>query len=146
MRHPPGRYLALVTFALVLVSGGFAQGQSAVVVQLINGRSGKPIAKIKVYIGFDDFKKQKSLELTTDSQGEVKFNTEGPKKFQVHPVALVACGAQPKGAPYRNYSISDVLQTGLVTPNGCGHEKAEPISRRLIYFARPASWWELFKN
>lgn len=141
-----GRRLALLAFVLLLTSGGVARGQSAVVVQFINGRSGKPIPKVKVYIGFDDLKAQKPLDLTTDNQGEVKFNTGGAKTFQVHPVALVACGEQPKGAPYRNYSIAGTLLTGLVTPNNCGHEKAEPMRGRLIYFARPARWWELFKN
>lgn len=141
-----GRHLGLAAFLLVLASGGVAWGQSPVVVQFINGRSGKPIAKAKVYIGFDGLKTEKSLALTTDSRGEVRFNTEGAKTFQVHPVALVACGEQPKGAPYRNYSIAEILQTGLVTLNDCGHEKAEPTRGRLIYFARPAGWWELFKN
>jgi hypothetical protein len=64
----------------------------------------------------------------------------------VHPVGLVGCGEQPKGAPYRKYSIVEILQAGLVTPNDCGRQEAEPIRGKLIYFARPASWWELFKN
>lgn len=136
----------LLAFVLLLTSGAVAWGQSTVVIQFINGKNGKPIAHAKVYIGFDDLKGQKALTLTTDDRGEVNFKTGRAKTFQVHPVALVACGEQPKGAPYRDYSIAKILGAGLVTRNSCDHKKAEPVRGRLIYFARHASWWELFKN
>ncbi len=141
-----GRYLVLLAFALAFTSGRAAWGQTTVVVQFMNGRSGKPMAKFKVYIGFDNLKARKPLVLTTDRQGKVEFETDGAKTFQVHPVALIPCGEQPKGAPYRDYSVSEILRAGLVTRNNCGRTKAEPLPGRLLYFARPASWWELFKN
>jgi hypothetical protein len=141
-----GRHLVLLAFVLVFTSTGAAWGQTTVVVQFINGRSGKPMAKVKVYIGFDDLKARKPLDLTTDRQGKVEFETDGAKTFQVHPVGLVACGEQPKGAPYRDYSIAEILRAGLVTRNDCGRAKAEPLRGGLLYFARPASWRELFKN
>ncbi|MFZ0637464.1 MAG: hypothetical protein WAM08_18230 [Candidatus Acidiferrales bacterium] len=128
------------------MSNGSTWGQTTVIVQFVNGPSGEPIAKVKVYIGFDDLKARKPLDLTTDLQGKVEFETNGAKTFQVHPVGLVACGEQPKGAPYRDYSIAGILRDGLVTRNDCGRAKAEPLRGQLLYFARSASWWELFKN
>ncbi|MGH9542311.1 MAG: hypothetical protein ACRD2H_10555 [Terriglobales bacterium] len=141
-----GRHLVLLAIVLVFASSGVAGGQTTVVVQFMNGRSGKPLAKAKVYIGFDDIRSEKPLVLTTDRQGKVEFETGAAKTFQVHPVALVACDGQPKGAPYPDYSIAEILRAGLVTRNDCGRAKAEPLRGRLLYFARPASWWELFKN
>jgi hypothetical protein len=143
---PAGRHLVLLAFVLAFMSSGAARGQTTMVVQFINGRSGKPMAKLRVYVGFDDLKARKPLDLTTDLQGKVEFETDGAKTFQVHPVGLVACGEQPKGAPYRDYSIAEILRAGLVTRNDCGRAKAEPLRGRLLYFARAASWWELFKN
>lgn len=92
-RHA-GRATFLV-FLLCILSG-HASCQT-LVVQFMNGKSGKPIPKIRVYIGFDDLKTRQSLDLTTNRQGEVQFDANGSKAFQVHPVGLVACGEQTKG-------------------------------------------------
>jgi hypothetical protein len=116
----------------------------SVVVQLLNGRNGKPLAKVRVYVGFDDLKGRQPLDLTTNRQGEVQFETNGAKTFQVHPVGLVACGEQPIGAPYANYSIAETLKTGLLTQNDCGHGNYESQRGKLFYFARRATWWELW--
>lgn len=141
-----GRHLVFLALLLLFTPSGSARDQTTVVVQFMNGRSGKPMVKVKVYIGIDDAKERKTLDLTTDLQGRVEFEIEEAKTFQVHPVGLVACGEQPKGSRYRDYSIAEILRAGLVTRNDCGRANAEPLRGRLLYFARPASWWELFKN
>ena len=130
---------------MVCISSGAAMGQT-VVVQLINGRNGKPMSNIKVQIGFDDLKGRQPLILNSNRKGEVQFEVDGSKTFQVHPVGLVACGEQPIGVPYRDYSIAETLKTGLLTQNNCSHANAEPLRGRLLYFARHATWWELFRN
>ena len=146
MHEPPfaGRFVFLFFLVVCVFSRpAFAE---TVVVQIINGRNGKPIAKVRVYIGFGDLKGRQPLNLTTNSLGEVRFETGEAKTFQVHPVGEVACGEQPIGAPYRDYSIDDVLSMGMVTKNDCGRANVEPRRGRLSYFMRPATWWELFKS
>jgi hypothetical protein len=138
-------YFAFFVFLMLCIFASAAFGQT-VVVQLINGRSEKPMVKVRVYIGLDDLKGRQTLDLTTNHLGEVQFEANGAKTFQVHPVGIVACGEQPTGAPYRDYSIAETLKTGLLTQNNCGRTNAEPLRGRLEYFARPATWWELFKN
>jgi hypothetical protein len=132
--------------AMVPASSASARHSQTITVQFVNGRSGKPLARIKVYIGFGNPKTAQPIVLVTDRRGELRFSPGRAETFQVHPVALVACGEQPKGAPYRNYSAATVLRTGIVTPNSCGPARAERVPGRLVYFARPASWWELFRN
>jgi hypothetical protein len=37
-------------------------------------------------------------------------------------------------------------KTGLLTWNDYGRLNAEPLQGRLLYFVRPATWWEMFEN
>jgi len=117
-----------------------------VVVQLLNGRNGKPLANVRVYVSFDDHKGRKSLDLISNGRGEIEFDASGAGTFQVHPIALVPCGEQYIGNPDRNYAIDEVLGPGILTKNDCGHLESEPLRGRLLYFARRATWWELFRN
>ena len=137
---------ALLLAAMMAASLSVTAYAQSVTVQLVNGSSGKPMAKVRVYIGFDDLKEKAPLDLTTDRLGEVHFDAHGARTFQVHPVGVVACGEQPKGIPYRDYSVQNTLRHGLVPRNTCGHLNTEPAGGRLLYFVRPASWWELFRN
>jgi hypothetical protein len=139
-----GRFI--LSAALMISAFNSAAWCQTVVVQIMNGRSGKPAPKVRVYIGFDDLKSRQSLDLTTNRQGVIQFETDGAKTFQVHPVGEVACGEQPVGAPSRDYSIEDILKAGILTQNNCGHSTAEARRGRLVYFVRPATGWELFKN
>jgi hypothetical protein len=135
----------ILLLALVVgIFNGIALAQT-VVVQILNGRNGKPIPKVRVWVGFDDQKSKEPLDLKTDRQGEVQFDTNGAKTFQVSPVGEIACREQQFTAPI-DYSIEDILKTGIVTRNDCGHSKPKPSRGRLIYVVRPATWWELFKN
>ena len=77
----------------VWILGNAGLGQP-VTVQIVNGRNGKPMAKVRVYIGFDDLRGRQPLDLTTNRQGEIQFEADGAQTFQVHPVGTVACGEQ----------------------------------------------------
>lgn len=128
-----------------LTSGNAALAQK-VTVQIIDGRSGKPMSKIRVYIAFDAPNPQQTLDLRTNRQGEVQFEAAPEAKtFQVHAVGVVLCGEQPIGAPWRNYPIDEIMKSGLLTQNNCGLGNYEPLRGRLSYFARRASWWEWLK-
>lgn len=135
----------LFVFLITCIFGKAVPGQT-VVVRLINGRSGKPIAKGRVYIAFDDLHSGQPLNLTTNREGEIQFDASGATTLQVHPVGMVSCGEQRTGMPMRNYSILRILKTDLVTENHCGRSDAEPLRGRLLYYVRPATEWQLFKN
>jgi hypothetical protein len=141
----PGLGILMVLLPTILF-GNTANAQW-VTVQFLNGRNGKPIAKGgRVWVYFNNETGRHILDLHTDGQGEVQFDANGAKTFQVSPVGYIPCGEQPVGSSPRDYAIDEILKTGLLTKNDCGPIKAEPIRRRLLYFARRASWWELFKN
>ncbi len=124
-------------------SAAFAE---PIVVKLLNGKSGKPCHKVRVYIVFGDPRNQHTLDLTTDREGEVRFEASEERTFQVRPIGEVPCDEQSVGASNRDYSVDDVLKKGTVTKNDCGHLAPEPIRGRLIYLVRPGTWLELFRN
>jgi len=139
-----GRVILSVALLVCALSG--AACCQTVTVQIINGRNGKPISKVRVYIAFDDLKSRAPLDLNTNQQGIIQFETNGAKTFQVHPVGEVTCGEQPIGTPHRNYSIEEILKNGILTQNNCGNPTVEAPRGRLVYFVRRATGWELFKN
>jgi len=125
---------------------GSATAQS-VTVQFLKGRSGKPTRKgERVSVYFITENHRRFLDLRTDKQGTVQFDADGAETFEVTAVGYIACGEQPIGAPAHKYPVSEILKNGLLTQNNCGHLNSEPIRGRLLYFVRPATWWELFKN
>jgi hypothetical protein len=142
---PSGRHSLAVILLTACIFSSHAIAQP-IVVQVLNGRSGKPIAKARVYITFPYDANRKPLELFSNQQGEVRFESEESKFFEVRPMFLVACGDQPAGYPPMDYSIEETLRTGLVTQDSCGHSTESRQIGRLLYFVRPATWWEWLKN
>jgi hypothetical protein len=137
---------AVLMLMSVTLFGSLAAAQQ-VTVQFLKGRSGKPIRKgerISVYFVTEN--RRRILDLHTDKQGTVQFDADGAETFEVTAVGYIACGEQPIGAPAHKYPVSEILKSGLLTQNNCGHLNSEPIRGRLQYFVRPASWWELFKG
>jgi len=133
--------ILIMLFGFILSMSG-----QQVVVQVINGKTNKPVSKAKLLISFPGGTKPQSLELFTDQNGEAAFSLDGSAQFEIHPIALVTCGEQPPGAKQPTFSVSEILQSGVLTKNDCGHSEREPIRGRVVYFVRTAGWWELFRN
>jgi hypothetical protein len=137
------RFCMTLLLGCALCSAASAQ---PIAVRLLDGKTGKPRSKVRVYIVLGDPSQQHTLDLKTDRDGDVSFDPSGEKTFQVRPIGEVSCGEQPIGAPIRDYSIDQVVLSGLVTTNDCGQLSLEPIRGRLTYLVRTATWMELFRN
>ena len=140
-RPSAASYVAIL-LGYIVTGPAFAQ---PITVKLVNGKTGKPLTKVRVYIVLGD-QEQHLLDLRTDRAGEVRFNSGEEKTFQVRAVGELACGEQPIGAPVRDYLVGTVTISGIVTSNDCGHTSPTAIPGQLTYFARPATWWEVFRN
>ena len=138
----------MVGLLCAILIGMFCSAVSAqtVVVKLLDGHNDKPKAHFRVHIILGDPRAQHSLDLKTDTEGELHFNADGAATFQVRPLGVVACGEQPIGAPARDYSVADVLTHGVVAKNECGDFRPEPVCGQIIYLARSATRSELFRN
>ncbi len=138
------RLLGFLILVGVAGFGDVGRAQS-VIVRFLNGRNGKPITDARVYVALDN-KRQQPLDLSTDRNGEVQFETNGAQNFQVVAIGHVACGDDTISAPHREYSIAEILKSGLLTQNNCGRGNYEPLRGRLLYFARRLTFWEMFRN
>jgi hypothetical protein len=44
------------------------------------------------------------------------------------------------------YTVSDILATGVVAPNGCGKQKAAAKPGEFVFYVRRQNWRELMKE
>jgi hypothetical protein len=132
-----------VAICVLSVAAGVTQ---SITMQLLNGKNGKPIAKVKVYISFPDDPARQTLQFTTDSRGEIQFDVNGSKAFQVHQIGYGTCDEQAVGSQPRAYPIDKILDTGLVSANNCGHIRVQPERGRLVFFVRHGTWGEWLKQ
>jgi len=114
-------------------------------VQLLYGKTGKPVKKAKVQIGYMDSKRDAFQEIT-DKDGIISFDSRGEKSFAVTTLFNINCGEQVPGGPEPTYAIGTIMSAGIVTHNTCGKRRAEPVPGNLIYYVRAASWLELFRD
>lgn len=133
----------LIIGQLACLSSSATIAQS-IIVQLLNGKNGKPIAKAKIDISFDGTRNP--LHFTTDSQGEVRFDADGSQSFEVHQIGYATCDEQPYGSKPRDYSIDGILKSGLISANNCGHIRVQRERGRLVFFVRHGTWTEWLKQ
>jgi hypothetical protein len=127
---------------------GFTMQMSGqqIVIQVINGKTNKPVSKAKLFVSFPAEMKRRSVQLFTNENGEATFSFDDADRFEVHPIALVTCGEQTPGSPTPSFSVAEVVSSGVLTKNNCGRSGREPIRGKIVYFVRPAGRGELFKN
>jgi len=44
------------------------------------------------------------------------------------------------------YPVEEILKLGVATENACGRVEASPAAGELIFFVRPAHWWEAIRR
>jgi hypothetical protein len=129
------------------VAGLTVMGQeTGIVVQVLNGKNGKPIANelVLVFTGAsaEDAKEHKThLEIRTDAEGTALLSVENlaTSYIQVWADWHVLCQETPNS---KSYSVEDILKKGLSTSNNCGPIKPQLSPNHFVVFARPAHFWE----
>jgi hypothetical protein len=114
-----------------------AVAAETVIVQVLEGKSGKPVPRGKtVHVIFFVAPIRHLLSLHTDENGKVEFETEGATDFKVSPVGYIPCG-EPSGETMKDYSVAEIADEGVVTANNCGNAVSDPVPGRLIYYVKP---------
>lgn len=140
----PFRLAALLCIGLFLINARTVQCQM-IRVQLLNGKTGRPIKKAKLQIAYLNSNLDAFQEIT-DKDGLISFNSRGEKSFAVTTLFNIDCGEQAPGGAERTYAVNTILLEGIVTHNTCGKRRAEPVHGKLIFYVRAANWLELLKN
>jgi hypothetical protein len=129
------------------VVGGAAMAQdNRIVVQVVDGRNGKPLANqhLLVFAGEspEGVRLQKEhFQLVTDNDGlaDLPIASGTVQWIQVWPDWHILCQKTPNREAF---SVTEILSTGLSTPNACGSVRQELRPGHFVVFARPAHFWE----
>lgn len=173
--RPSRRNFNCLAFVFMVVSTccwGTAVQAQTVRIQLVNGRNGRPVADSCVDVWVGNTQKE-AMAIPTDRHGVATLRlTENDTEISVH--RWKGCGGFDVINPVVKYSESfrvhagyvlcqfpkpdyswlsiqtfstrDVLRSGVVTANVCGHAKASPEPGELVVFVRPLTFWEKFKQ
>jgi hypothetical protein len=139
----------IVLTSLFMVSVLLWAQDDRIIVQAVDGRNGKPIAKTHLLIfsgeSPEDVRLERnSLDLVTDVSGFATLTfTQKPKWIQVFVDDRVLCQTEPNG---KSFSIGEIMSTGLKTPNTCGSLEKEATSGHFVVFARPAHFLEKMRR
>ena len=121
-----------------------------IMVQVLDGRSGKPLADqhVLVFTGLSSSAvKTHALHtgVTTDKDGigTLTIYPAETQWLQVFTDGRIPCFADPNQA---SFSVSDIISKGLVTPNNCSALVREPSPGHFIIFARPAHFMKKMKQ
>jgi hypothetical protein len=131
-------------FGLVLLHAG---SSDTIVIQVLDGKSGKPIPNehLLIFQGAtaEDVRAQKnpSKALKTDANGVAILPLDDPSilKIQVWVDWHVLCQEKPNE---QSYGVENIRKTGLSSPNNCGSLVRENTPNHLIVFSRSARPWE----
>jgi hypothetical protein len=133
----------LIALALCLGQRVTQAQSTAIRLQAYNGKTGKPLPyqRLLVFAGTTQENvrfHQKSFDLTTGDDGEVKLLLDSSELqwLQVWADYRTLCQSAPNN---RSFKVSQILSTGLSTPNNCGSFARPFEPGKFTLFARPAT-------
>lgn len=142
-------------------------------IKLIDGRSGRPMARayVNVWVGHDR-KDATAIPTSPDGIATLKLTNEAIEvdmsrswngaglsgviiplfmyndDIQIN-VGYALCevgGGKYSWLSIRDYSVQGILHTGFTSPNTCGTAAAESMPGVVTIFARPLNWLEKLKQ
>ncbi len=130
--------------SIALGATASASANSGLTMHILDGRTGKPIHGIRIYVSFDG--KPNEINQILGRNGALSFDGHDHKTIEVTPVGTVSCGEQRTGQPKPSYSLQEVVTNGYVSRNECGRYSTESRPGELVIYVRYATQWELFRN
>jgi len=131
--------------ATIAQNGAMAQTVD-IVVQVLDGRNGKPLAKqhLLVFTGASSDAVKSHAEhtgLTTDKDGLgiLRIYRSETQWLQVWADGRSLCQQDPNQG---SFSVATIMSKGLAAPNICSALMREPSPGRFIIFVRPAHFRE----
>lgn len=144
--------LRMCVYALLVLMGtgqAATPGNIEIVVQALDGRTGKPIENQHLLLfggeSAETAKQHKQhYELVTGRDGTATLSlTPEIQWLQVWMDWHVLCESEPKS---NSFPVRDILVSGLSAPNTCGAASETAAPGHLVVFARPAHFWEKMRQ
>ena len=139
-------FLRPLIVALFVILGGTTLRAQEIRIRVLDGRNGHPIGDERVNVLFDA---ERSARLvSTDRSGVAVVNVGSDQVDQIRITGdnYVPCQPHPKDSPFLSYSAKEVLRSGVASLNLCGKIEVSPKPGELIFFVRPRSFLERFRQ
>ena len=148
---PSIRTFVALLCAAALCAGLRAQSDSVIHIRLLDGKTGLPVSASNLLVRIDHHETAHNewVHMNDDGTVTVMFPA-GTKEISVKATydmgmeTYINCDAAKETDKERDiwYSVSDILQSGVVAPNECGktHYTAKP--GEFIFFVRKRTWRE----
>lgn len=139
--------VAICFFVLSLFVNVAAAQQRSIVIKVINGKTGKPIANARLVLFGGKSQREAMLEkqnlndATTGADGAVVYQIDPSVTgwIQVFIDGRTPCFDKPNS---QTFSIGKVIRTGESTPNKCGVATLQNVAGTFVVYAREATLWE----
>ncbi len=143
------RMLFYIGFATALASSATAQMKVETVhVRVLNGRNAKPIKRAHATVNVLPLTKYETpTSFTANAQGNFSLlvlTTAHLSTAIAHHAPCQSLSKADRKRPPTPFSVAEILQDGVVSPNTCGHPRIAPQPGVLSLFVRPAHWWQRF--
>jgi hypothetical protein len=135
-------WMAALLFAFIAVDSSAQQTSvpeavaNKIIVQLLNGKNGKPIKRESPNIWLGNAKDPTNPQ--TDSKGEILLEIKLSGNYYVD----CRLRGNRRAAMNVKYSLNEVVSKGIVTENDCGKSRVDPIPGRLVLYLRPMTFVE----
>lgn len=126
--------IAAVVLALVCNVMGYAAHAQHLRIRVINARTNRPITdeQLNVALRTDQIG---SVAMATNKSGIILVQTGTATIIRI--LANMYADCRPRAELYTNYSIADILRTGITTGNLCSDAKPRPRPGVLTLFEIP---------
>lgn len=135
------RFIVLISIVTVFF-GPLLRAQD-IRIRVLDGRNGHIISKerLNVWLGPEA---GTAIELRTDRGGVATLHLEakGVGLMSIEANYYIDCRPFVKNAPRPTYSLSEIVKSGIAAENACGKLPTEVRAGELVFFVRPAHWWE----
>jgi hypothetical protein len=141
--------LSLFVVLVGMMTGSLAQNRQ-IVVQAVDGRSGKPLANQRLLVFGGDSaravrRQEEQYVVVTDNGGLATLTlTPETQWLQVWIDWHVLCLSEPPNS--KSFPVADIMATGLNTPNTCSSVSQKATPGHLVVFARPMHFWEKMRE
>lgn len=128
-------------FPLTLLSLTSASHAAQIRIQFLNGKSGQPIAKTSVVIN-DTSRHQSIGVLKTDQNGFVAVDIDPQSQILAIVERAFHRSCDISKNELRDYSVQQIIATGIVEQNQCGPKLAKPTPGTLVRVFRRSTFIE----
>ena len=144
-----------IAFAALLCAGLHAQSSPSISIRLLDGKTGLPVKASNFLVRVDHHDTVHNDWVKINDDGTVVVTLpDDSKEISIKATydegmdTYINCDAAKESDKERNiwYSISTILNTGIVAPDECAKTAFKPKPGQFLFFVRKRNWHDQLEN